>query len=89
MSLPYESVPKRPVGRSSPGAGAPDDLFEKKTIEAGSVYVENLRTAFYANAQDEEDPTAWTVVVTPIVVGRARREKFGLRGPASRYKQNR
>lgn len=31
------------------------DLFEKKKIEAGTVYVKNLRTTFYANSADEED----------------------------------
>lgn len=30
------------------------DLFEKRTIEAGSVYVEGLNTFFYASAADEE-----------------------------------
>lgn len=43
-----------------------DDLFETTTIEAGSVYVENLGTYFYSSALDEEDPLyAYT---TPIVV---------------------
>ncbi|MEQ8250120.1 MAG: hypothetical protein RLW61_16080 [Gammaproteobacteria bacterium] len=32
-----------------------DDLFEKATIEAGSVYVESLNSYFYASAADEED----------------------------------
>lgn len=32
-----------------------DDLFERTTIEASSVYVENLGTYFYASAADEED----------------------------------
>lgn len=45
-----------------------DDLYEKKTIEASSVYVENLNTHFYANSADEEDFTAWTVRV-PVQVG--------------------
>ena len=31
-----------------------DDLFEKTSIEASSVYVENLGTYFYANSADEE-----------------------------------
>ncbi|MDQ8204894.1 NirD/YgiW/YdeI family stress tolerance protein [Pelagicoccus sp. SDUM812003] len=32
-----------------------DDMFEKRTIEASSVYVEDLNTYFYASARDEED----------------------------------
>jgi uncharacterized protein YdeI (BOF family) len=32
-----------------------DDFFEARTIEASSVYVENLGTYFYASAVDEED----------------------------------
>jgi hypothetical protein len=31
------------------------DLFEKKKIEAGAVYVKNLNTTFYASSNDEED----------------------------------
>ncbi len=45
-----------------------DDMFEKRTIEASSVYVENLNTHFYASATDEEDFAPWTVRL-PIVVG--------------------
>lgn len=45
-----------------------DDLFEKATIEAGSVYVEDLNTYFYASAADEEDMGEW-VISTPVVVG--------------------
>ncbi len=51
-----------------------DDLYETRTIEAGSVYVEGLNTYFYASANDEEGPaedsvyTTW-VAATPIVVG--------------------
>ncbi len=45
------------------------DLFEKKTIEASSVYVDNLNTHFYASAADEEDFDVWTVAV-PVHVGR-------------------
>lgn len=44
-----------------------DDIFETRTIEAGSVYVENLNTYFYANDADEEDQ-ALAFVTTPIVV---------------------
>lgn len=32
-----------------------DDLYETTTIEAGSVYVRDLNTYFYANDADEED----------------------------------
>lgn len=47
-----------------------DDFFEKRTIEAGSVYVENLQTHFYASSVDEEDWRMWGVVAGPITVGR-------------------
>ena len=43
------------------------DLFERKTIEAGSVYVEKLGTYFYSSALDEEDPF-WVSVAMPIHV---------------------
>lgn len=46
-----------------------DGLFEKRTIEASSVYVENLNTYFRASAVDEEDFSSWTVS-SPIVVGK-------------------
>lgn len=46
-----------------------DDMFEARTIEASTVYVENLGTSFYANPADEEDFASWTIV-EPIVVGR-------------------
>lgn len=42
-----------------------DDLFELATIEANSVYVEDLNSFFYASALDEEDPPA--VMVAHIV----------------------
>lgn len=42
-----------------------DDLFERSTIEASAVYVENLDTYFYASGADEED-VAYTVAV-PVV----------------------
>lgn len=45
-----------------------DDLYELSTIEAGSVYVENLNTYFYASAADEESMDAWTVHA-PVVLG--------------------
>lgn len=45
-----------------------DDTFERRTIEASSVYVEGLQTYFYANPADEEDFAAWTVT-TPVAVG--------------------
>ena len=32
-----------------------DDMFESTTIEAGSVYVENAGTYFFASSADEED----------------------------------
>lgn len=42
--------------------GAVDnDLFEKTTIEAGSVYVKDLNTFFYASAADEEEYGQWVI----------------------------
>lgn len=35
-----------------------DDFYEMTTIEASSVYVDNLNTTFYASAMDEEDSFA-------------------------------
>ena len=43
-----------------------DDLFETTTIEASSVYVDNLNTYFYASAADEED-TFVNVTSPPVV----------------------
>ena len=43
-----------------------DDLYELRTIEAGSVFVENLNTQFYASPADEEDIGFLTVTV-PVV----------------------
>jgi len=34
-----------------------DDFFQSRRIEASSVYVDDLRTIFYASADDEEDMT--------------------------------
>ena len=45
-----------------------DDLFETRTIEASSVYVENIGTYFFASAVDEED--VFITVTTPVVVSR-------------------
>jgi len=50
-----------------------DDLYDTRTIEASSVYVEDLNTYFYASATDEEDapkpenPSETTK--TPVQVG--------------------
>jgi len=41
------------------------DLFERKTIEASSVYVEKLGTTFYASALDEED--IYSAIPAPAV----------------------
>lgn len=46
-----------------------DDLYETTTIEASSVFVENLGTYFYASGADEEDAHLTYSVATPIVVG--------------------
>ena len=48
-----------------------DDLFENTTIEASSVYIENLGTTFHASPLDEEDmggPVA--VIAGPVEVSR-------------------
>ncbi|MBI1361600.1 MAG: hypothetical protein GC155_15085 [Alphaproteobacteria bacterium] len=36
-----------------------NDLFQRTSIEASSVFVRNLNTSFYANPADEESVTAW------------------------------
>lgn len=54
-----------------------DDLFETRTIEASSVYVENLGTYFYASGMDEED-YFYPGVVVPVVVN-----SVGLQGTVS------
>ena len=41
-----------------------DDLYEERTIEASSVYVESIGTYFYASAVDEED--AFVTVTSPL-----------------------
>ncbi|MFC0444646.1 hypothetical protein ACFOD1_05055 [Pseudidiomarina halophila] len=46
-----------------------DDFYEMTSIEASSVYVENIGTYFYANSIDEEDQV-FTFTV-PIVVSQA------------------
>lgn len=43
-----------------------DDFYELTTIEASSVYVENINTTFYASAVDEEDRVIW--VNTPLEI---------------------
>lgn len=45
-----------------------DDFFETTTIEAGSVYVENLDTTFFASAVDEEDYEFFDPSATPPIV---------------------
>ncbi|WP_462320985.1 hypothetical protein [Halochromatium sp.] len=46
-----------------------DNLFEARTLEASSVYVENIDTYFYASAVDEEDIDNVIVTVsTPVVI---------------------
>jgi uncharacterized protein YdeI (BOF family) len=51
-----------------------DGLFERRTIEAGSVYVEGLNTYFYASSTDEEGdaytPYFWAVT-EPLEPNRA------------------
>ena len=49
-----------------------DDFFEIATIEASSVFVENLGTTFFASAVDEETSEGLAAVVTiPVVVADA------------------
>lgn len=43
-----------------------DDLFQAATIEASSVYVENLDTYFYSSSLDEED--TFVTITEPITV---------------------
>lgn len=43
-----------------------DDVFETTKIEAGSVFVENLGTYFFASAADEEDD--FVTIVAPVSV---------------------
>lgn len=47
-----------------------DDFFERRTIEAASVYVENLNTTFYSSTIDEEfrPRASFVSVVTPVNV---------------------
>ncbi len=42
-----------------------DDLYEKTSIEADSVYVKKLNTYFYANSLDEEDRVSCTTLLHP------------------------
>lgn len=42
-----------------------DDFFETTTIEASSVFVENLGTYFFASSADEED--TFLTLTTPVV----------------------
>ncbi|MGK2943112.1 MAG: hypothetical protein ACSLFC_00030 [Desulfuromonadales bacterium] len=43
-----------------------DDLYEKTSIEASSVYVEKLGTLFFASSVDEED--FLTATTTPVMI---------------------
>lgn len=45
-----------------------DELFESTTIEASSVYVENLGTYFFSSAVDEEDN--FVTLTTPLALSR-------------------
>lgn len=45
-----------------------DDMFEVTSIEAGSVYVENLSTFFHASAMDEET-MARVSITAPLKLG--------------------
>jgi len=43
-----------------------DDLYESRTLEASSVYIESIGTYFYASAVDEEDQLDMVTISTPI-----------------------
>ncbi len=45
------------------------DVFQKRTIEASAVYVQNLQTQFYANPADEEEILNTWVARPPVVLG--------------------
>jgi hypothetical protein len=45
-----------------------DDLFETRSIEASSVYVEGIGTYFFASAADEED--TFVTITAPLVVSK-------------------
>lgn len=47
-----------------------DDFYELTTIEAGSVYVENIGTYFYASSADEEDVDTFVTMTVPVSVSR-------------------
>jgi len=48
-----------------------DDLFETTTIEAASVYVENIGTTFFASPVDEETADSFVALIRePVVVSR-------------------
>lgn len=42
------------------------NLFAKTTIEAGSVYVDDLNTFFYASAADEEEYGQWVIDIDAV-----------------------
>lgn len=48
-----------------------DDWFEHRTIEAGSVYNQDLNSYFFANPADEEEFTRYWTHTTPVVVSQA------------------
>lgn len=43
-----------------------NDLFEKATIEASSVYVEDLGTYYVASPRDEENAAVWFDLAVPL-----------------------
>lgn len=45
-----------------------DDLFERTTIEAASVYVEEIGSYFFASAADEED--GFITITSPVDISR-------------------
>ena len=48
------------------------DLYERRTLEASSVYAKKLRTQFYANGSDEED--------FPVMAALSERPRVEVRG---------
>jgi uncharacterized protein YdeI (BOF family) len=49
------------------------DIFQERTIEASSVYVDEIGTWFYASGVDEEDRGLFASVTSPVEPGRVSR----------------
>jgi uncharacterized protein YdeI (BOF family) len=60
-----EGTALRPGDEVSVTGRIDQDLFEKRKIEASSVFVKNLNTRFFASSADEEDSTIQLVAQPP------------------------